>query len=103
MTTEAANELAACSPAILVALDRMHKGESWMTAAEIGGVSAAAFTAMAKRTPAIIERRMARWGGEIGQKHGRGYEYRLTAHGRVLKAARREQLEKARKAFLADA
>lgn len=103
MTTDAADELASSSPAILAALDRMHRGDSWMTASEIGGISAAAFTAMAKRTPAWIERRMARWGGEIGQKHGRGYEYRLTEHGRALKAARREQLEKVRKAFLADA
>lgn len=103
MTTDATADLASASPVLLAALDRMHRGDSWMTASEIGGVSAAAFTAMTKRTPAWIERRMARWGGEIGQKHGRGYEYRLTAHGRALKDVRRGQLEKARKAFLADA
>jgi hypothetical protein len=103
MSTDDVTKLATSSPVLLAALDRMHRSENWMTAAEIGQISAASFTAMAKRTPAWVERRMARWGGEQGQKHGRGYEYRLTPHGRALKAVRREQLEKARTAFLADA
>lgn len=76
---------------LLEAIGRMHAGPSWLTAAEIDAISAASFTAMAKRTPAWIERRHTRWGGEIGQRTGRGYEYRTTAHGALVRAIALEE------------
>jgi len=82
---EAANDVQRASRTLLEAVARMHVGRGWMTAAEIGGVSAASFTAMAKRSPAWIERRHARWGGEPGQRAGRGYKYRLTPHGAIVR------------------
>ena len=34
----------------------------------------------------LCERRWAKWGGEIGQKKGEGYEYRLTEKGQAVRA-----------------
>lgn len=74
MTDPISDDLLGASLVIRAAVVRLPTS-GWMTAAEIGSVSAASLTAMCKRTPAWAERRSARWGGEPGQKHGRGYEY----------------------------
>jgi len=34
----------------------------------------------------LCERRWTKWGGEIGQKRGEGYEYRLTENGIAVRA-----------------
>lgn len=87
----ARDDVQRASDKLLEAVRRMHVGTGWMTAAEIGGISAASFTAMAKRSPPWIERRHTRWGGETGQRSGRGYEYRLTDHGTLVRAIADEE------------
>lgn len=62
----------------------MHTSEGWMTASEIGA-SAITLTLLSVRMDPLVERRKAVWGGEPGQKHGKGYEYRLTPKGREIK------------------
>lgn len=55
---------------------------SWSTLSEMSpGASAIALARLCAMADPPVERRMAVWGGEIGQRHGRGYEYRLTASG----------------------
>lgn len=61
-------------------LQAMHEGDAWMTASELG-LDGRRLSVMAIQADPLVERRMAVWGGEDGQKHGRGYEYRLTPLG----------------------
>jgi hypothetical protein len=61
---------------------------SWSTLSELRpGASATALARLCAMDDPPVERRMAVWGGEIGQRHGRGYEYRLTASGLAGRSA----------------
>lgn len=66
----------------------MHTSEAWLTFSEMKpGITSMALTLLSVRTDPWIERRRVQWGGENGQKHGAGYEYRLTTEGREIVAA----------------
>lgn len=75
------------SPASRRTLGAMHTSDAWLTSSELPGTTGMALTLMAIRTDPWVERRMAEWGGEPGQKRGAGYEYRMTPRGREIRAA----------------
>lgn len=81
-------DISGLSPASRRTLSAMHTSDAWLTFSEMkDGVTSMAITLMAVRHDPWVERRRVRWGGEIGQKPGKGYEYRLTARGREIRDA----------------
>lgn len=65
----------------------MHRSDVFKTVSEMSEgpngrkPTGMALTLMSIRTDPWVERKWAVWGGETEQKHGAGYEYRLTPIG----------------------
>jgi len=68
----------------------MHGSDAWLTLCEMSAgpdgrkPTGMALTLLSIRTGPWVERQRTRWGGEVRQKRGAGYEYRLTSRGREV-------------------
>lgn len=58
-------------------------GPHWLTAAELKPATGMALTLLVTKY-GLLDRRWTRWGGELGQSYGEGYEYAMTERGLQL-------------------